>query len=130
MLMRRHNISGIPVVEQEISGKPAPLVGILTNRDVRFADDATTPVSQLMTKKVITVREGVTPDEARRLLHSHRIGKAHRGRRRGALRRAPHGQGHGEGDAVPQRLQRRRRAPAGRRRLDGRRQGVRALRAN
>ena len=74
-LMRRHNISGIPVVNQEPNGKPAPLVGILTNRDVRFADDLTLPVSELMTRKVITVREGVAPDEARRLLHQHRIEK-------------------------------------------------------
>jgi IMP dehydrogenase len=74
-LMRRHNISGIPVVEQGPPGKPAPLVGILTNRDVRFADDPTLPVSDLMTKTVITVREGVKPDEARRLLHAKRIEK-------------------------------------------------------
>ena len=74
-LMKRHNISGIPVVEQGPPGKPAPLVGILTNRDVRFADDPGQPVSELMTKTVVTVREGVKPDEARRLLHSHRIEK-------------------------------------------------------
>ena len=72
-LMRRHTISGIPVVERAPPGKPAPLVGILTNRDVRFADDTALPVSELMTKSVVTVREGVRPDEARRLLHSHRI---------------------------------------------------------
>ena len=74
-LMRRHNISGIPVVERAPPGKPAPLVGILTNRDVRFADDPTLPVAELMTKTVITVREGVSPDEARRLLHTKRIEK-------------------------------------------------------
>ena len=74
-LMRHHNISGIPVVEPGPPGKPAPLVGILTNRDVRFADDPRAPVAELMTRKVITVSVGVTPDEARRLLHSHRIEK-------------------------------------------------------
>ena len=74
-LMRHHNISGIPVVERTTAGKPGRIVGILTNRDVRFADDPTQPVSDLMTKNVITVREGVKPDEARRLLHSHRIEK-------------------------------------------------------
>ncbi len=74
-LMRRHNISGIPVVEPGPAGLPARIVGILTNRDVRFADDPSQPVADFMTKKVITVREGVRPDEARRLLHQHRIEK-------------------------------------------------------
>ncbi len=74
-LMRRHNISGIPVVERGPPGRPAPLVGILTNRDVRFADDPSQPVADLMTKKVITVREGVRPEDARRLLHQQRIEK-------------------------------------------------------
>src|SRR5262249_61404341 len=64
-LMAKHQISGIPVVEK--SGK---LAGILTNRDVRFATDNTQPVSALMTsEKLATVREGVTTDEAKRLLH-------------------------------------------------------------
>ena len=74
-LMRRHDISGIPVVEHGPTGKPAPLVGILTNRDVRFADNPAQPVGELMTRDVITVREGVRPDDARRLLHQHRIEK-------------------------------------------------------
>jgi len=71
-LMDRHRISGIPVVE-EGSGR---LVGILTNRDVRFASDPKQPVSQLMThENLITVREGVDREEAKRLLHRHRIEK-------------------------------------------------------
>jgi len=71
-LMEAHQISGIPVVECG-SGK---LAGILTNRDVRFATDNTTPVSALMTKdKLVTVREGATTDEAKRLLHQYRIEK-------------------------------------------------------
>ncbi len=74
-LMRRHEISGIPVVERGPGGKPARLCGILTNRDVRFADNPLEPVSQLMTKNLITVREGVSQDEARRLLHQHRLEK-------------------------------------------------------
>ena len=75
-LMRRAAISGIPVVERGAeAGKPARLVGILTNRDVRFADDPRQPVSELMTRGVITVGEGVSKDEARRLLHQHRIEK-------------------------------------------------------
>ncbi|MFZ0208586.1 MAG: IMP dehydrogenase [Roseiarcus sp.] len=75
-LMKRASISGIPVVERGAAdGKPARLVGILTNRDVRFAEDPRQPVSDLMTKKVVTVGEGVSRDEARRLLHHHRIEK-------------------------------------------------------
>lgn len=74
-LMERHGISGIPVVEHGPNGKPSRLVGILTNRDVRFAENKLQPVSELMTKKVITVREGVGKEEARRLLHQHRIEK-------------------------------------------------------
>ena len=70
-LMDRHKISGIPVVRR----RTARLAGILTNRDVRFATDRGQKVSELMTKRVITVSEDVTPDEARRLLHKHRIEK-------------------------------------------------------
>jgi IMP dehydrogenase len=74
-VMRRASISGIPVVERGADGKPSKLVGILTNRDVRFADDPRQPVTDLMTRKVVTVGEGVAQDEARRLLHQHRIEK-------------------------------------------------------
>ena len=75
-LMKRHGISGIPVVERGPAGKPGKLCGILTNRDVRFAADPNQPVSELMTKdRLITVREGTTQDEARRLLHQFRIEK-------------------------------------------------------
>ena len=71
-LMATHQISGIPVVERG-TGK---LAGILTNRDVRFATDNTTPVSALMTKeKLVTVHEGVSSDEAKKLLHQRRIEK-------------------------------------------------------
>ena len=70
-IMARHRISGIPVVEA--SGK---LVGILTNRDVRFAENPTQPVSELMTSQnLATVKEGVTQEEAQRLLHQRRIEK-------------------------------------------------------
>ena len=71
-LMDEHNISGIPVVE---TGKGGKLVGIVTHRDVRFANNPKTPVSELMTKKVITVREGVSREDAQRLLHQHKIEK-------------------------------------------------------
>ena len=73
-LMKRASISGIPVVEPN-GGKPGKLIGILTNRDVRFADDPRQPVTELMTRKVVTVGEGVSHDEARRLLHLNRIEK-------------------------------------------------------
>ena len=75
-LMKDHGISGIPVVEGGGDGRAGKLVGILTNRDVRFADDPRQRVSELMTREhLITVREGVSQDEAKRLLHAHRIEK-------------------------------------------------------
>ncbi len=71
-LMADNRISGIPVVERG-SGR---LAGILTNRDVRFATEPRQPVSELMTKdELVTVRENVARDEAKRLLHQHRIEK-------------------------------------------------------
>ncbi|MBB4227761.1 IMP dehydrogenase [Rhizobium mongolense] len=70
-LMKTHGISGIPVVEK--SGR---LVGILTNRDVRFASDPAQKVHELMTRdNLVTVKENVDQQEAKRLLHSHRIEK-------------------------------------------------------
>ncbi|WP_108809778.1 IMP dehydrogenase [Sphingorhabdus sp. Alg231-15] len=69
--MSQNKISGIPVVED--SGK---LVGILTNRDVRFAENPRQPVSELMTKDdLVTVPVGVSQEEARRMLHHRRIEK-------------------------------------------------------
>ena len=76
-LMGRHAISGIPVVTPSLNGvREGRLVGILTNRDVRFADDLAKPVSALMTRdNLITVKDGVSTEEAKRLLHLHRIEK-------------------------------------------------------
>src|SRR3981189_604126 len=75
-LMKAHGISGIPVVEGGGQGRAGKLVGILTNRDVRFATDPRQQVAELMTKeRLITVREGVGQDEAKRLLHQYRIEK-------------------------------------------------------
>jgi IMP dehydrogenase len=75
-LMERYRISGIPVVEGANGKGVGKLVGILTNRDVRFADNMRQPVAELMTKdKLVTVREGVGAEEAKRLLHAHRIEK-------------------------------------------------------
>ncbi|MGO8154389.1 IMP dehydrogenase [Rhizobium leguminosarum] len=70
-LMKSYSISGIPVVEK--SGR---LVGILTNRDVRFASDPEQKIHELMTRdNLVTVKENVDQQEAKRLLHSHRIEK-------------------------------------------------------
>ncbi|RDD62593.1 IMP dehydrogenase [Ferruginivarius sediminum] len=70
-LMDRHHISGIPVTEE--GGR---LVGIITNRDVRFASNRKQPVSELMTKdSLVTVTDGVDREEAKRLLHTYRIEK-------------------------------------------------------
>jgi len=75
-LMERYRISGIPVVEGANGKGVGKLVGILTNRDVRFASDMRQPVRELMTKdNLVTVREGVGADEAKRLLHQRRIEK-------------------------------------------------------
>jgi IMP dehydrogenase len=71
-LMARAGISGLPVVE----GPKGRLVGILTNRDVRFVPASARPVSELMTaERLVTAREGVTRAEAMELLHRHRIEK-------------------------------------------------------
>jgi IMP dehydrogenase len=71
LLMQQHRISGIPVTDN--TGK---LVGILTNRDVRFAENPLQPVRELMTtENLATVSLGTSQDEARRLLHHRRIEK-------------------------------------------------------
>ena len=70
-LMAANRISGIPVVE--VSGR---LAGILTNRDVRFAENPNQPVAELMTREnLATVTADVSQDEARRILHQRRIEK-------------------------------------------------------
>ncbi|HMK90281.1 MAG TPA: IMP dehydrogenase [Methylocystis sp.] len=74
-LMAKYDISGIPVVERGAGANKGKLVGILTHRDVRFAQDKRQPIAELMTKTLVTVREGVSQDEAQRLLHQHRIEK-------------------------------------------------------
>jgi IMP dehydrogenase len=74
-LMQGHRISGIPVVEGTGRG-PGKLVGILTNRDVRFAQDWNQKISELMTKEnLVTVRDGIPIEDAKALLHKHRIEK-------------------------------------------------------
>ncbi len=69
--MTKYKISGIPVVEDD-----GRLVGIVTNRDVRFATDPDQPVHELMTRdNLVTVGDGVDTEQAKRLLHAHRIEK-------------------------------------------------------
>jgi IMP dehydrogenase len=71
-LMTSQRISGIPVVERETNR----LVGIVTNRDVRFATEPSLKVYELMTREnLVTVNADVGPEQARRLLHKHRIEK-------------------------------------------------------
>ncbi|SCV65069.1 Inosine-5'-monophosphate dehydrogenase [Anaplasma phagocytophilum] len=68
-IMQQHSYSGIPVVEEN-----KKLVGIITNRDVRFVEDMNCRVCDIMTKEnLVTVREGVSQSEATRLLHKHKI---------------------------------------------------------
>ena len=76
-LMADYQISGIPVVEPGGNGgRAGKLAGIVTNRDVRFATNPNQRVAELMTKdNLITVRENVGLEEAKRLLHQHRIEK-------------------------------------------------------
>jgi len=68
-IMQRHGISGLPVVVNE------RLVGILTNRDLRFERRPDRPVREVMTTKVITARPGICLDEAKEILQAHRIEK-------------------------------------------------------
>ena len=69
-LMRHHKISGVPVVEDN-----GTLVGILTNRDVRFATDMTQKIAELMTSPVVTITQSSSAEQARQLLHKHKIEK-------------------------------------------------------
>jgi IMP dehydrogenase len=69
-LMERYRISGVPVVKED------HLVGIVTNRDLRFETDLDKKVSEVMTKdNLVTVSEGITLEESKKLLHKHRIEK-------------------------------------------------------
>src|SRR5438309_4742963 len=68
-LMRQHDISGIPVTRK------GRLVGIVTNRDLRFEKNLEQKVEEVMTRDLITCREGISQDEAKELLHKNRIEK-------------------------------------------------------
>ena len=70
-VMERYRVSGVPITEPD-----GRLVGILTNRDLRFVDDVEQPVSAVMTSEnLITAPAGTTLDEASRILHRHRVEK-------------------------------------------------------
>ena len=74
--MAKNGITGVPVVDKKNGTSNGRLVGILTNRDVRFATNLDQPVSELMTKdKLITVKRSVSQAEAKKLLHHNRIEK-------------------------------------------------------
>ncbi|OEU80090.1 MAG: IMP dehydrogenase [Desulfobacterales bacterium C00003060] len=69
-LMEKHRISGVPVVKEK------HLVGIVTNRDLRFETDLSKKVSDVMTRdNLVTVSEGITLEDSKKLLHEHRIEK-------------------------------------------------------
>ncbi|NNC36748.1 MAG: IMP dehydrogenase [Acidimicrobiales bacterium] len=68
MLVKHHGFSSFPVVTDD-----GTLVGIITNRDTRFASDPSEEIGNIMTKDLITVREGASEKESRELLHKHRI---------------------------------------------------------
>ena len=69
-LKERHGFSGLPVIDDE-----EDLVGIITNRDIRFVSDDSILVSEMMTTELVTVPEHVAPEVAKKLLHKHRIEK-------------------------------------------------------
>jgi IMP dehydrogenase len=69
-LKKKHGFSGLPVVDAENN-----LVGIITNRDIRFVDDDDMLVSEMMTTELVTVPPHVDSEEAKKLLHKHRIEK-------------------------------------------------------
>ncbi|NWJ94257.1 MAG: IMP dehydrogenase [Chloroflexi bacterium] len=70
-IMEKYHISGIPITDEQ-----GHLVGILTNRDIRFEEDSTRPISELMTgEELVTAGVGTTLEEAKKILHRHRIEK-------------------------------------------------------
>ena len=109
-LMNRFKFSGMPIVDD--GGR---LVGILTNRDIRFCEtpDYERPVSEFMTSEgLVTAPVGTGLDAAKSILQKHRIEKLPLVDANGRLAGSDHGQGHPEAPGVPQRHARRRRAPA------------------
>ena len=69
VIMKKYQISGVPITDRGV------LVGILTSRDLRFVEDDSTPIRNVMTSPVITAPQGISIEGARKLLHKHRIEK-------------------------------------------------------
>ena len=112
--MRKYRISGVPITED--GSKEGRLVGILTNRDLRFETNLDRPIGEIMTREnLITVPVGTTLDEAREILHRHKVEKLLVVDQRLPPEGADHRQGHPEGDQVSERLEGRARPPARRR---------------
>jgi IMP dehydrogenase len=101
-LTRQHKFSGLPVVDD--TGR---VVGIVTNRDIRFETKLDQPISSIMTprERLVTVKEGASREEVIRLLHKHRLERVLVGER--CLRAAwpHHRKGHPQIDRIPQCLQ-------------------------
>ena len=98
-LMEKYRISGVPITKNGL------LVGILTNRDLRFETQLNQPISNVMTKdKLVTVPPGTTLEEAKKHLHEHRIEKLLVVDDNFVLKGSDHNQGHRKGPQVPQRL--------------------------
>ena len=73
-LMKKYRISGVPITED--GSKEGRLVGILTNRDLRFETNVQRPIADIMTREhLITVPVGTTLDAAREILHQHKVEK-------------------------------------------------------
>ena len=124
-LMERYQISGVPITDET-----GLLVGILTNRDLRFESNIRQPVSALMTARdLVTAPVGTTLDEANAILHRHKIEKLPVVDADGRLAGPDHGQGHPEADPVPVLDQGRAGAAARRRRCRRRHGRVRAGRS-
>ena len=109
-VMRRYKISGVPVTRNK------KLVGILTNRDLRFETRTDIPIAEVMTKEnLITVPVGTTLEQAEEILHQHRVEKLLVVNDELRAQRPDHRQGHPEETEISQRLERRARPPARRR---------------
>ena len=122
--MKKYRISGVPITED--GSKEGRLVGILTNRDLRFETNVNRPIGEVMTSDpLFTVPVGTTLDEAREILHQHKVEKLLVVDQRLPAEGADHRQGHPEGDQVPERVQGRAR-PAALRRGDRRRRRTRS----
>ena len=126
-LMRRHNISGIPVVEAGPPGIPARIVGIVTNRDVRFGRRREPAGHRLHDQESRHRARGRSAGRGASPAASAPHREARGRRRRRPLRRAPYGQGHGEGDAPSAGLQGSRGSPARGGGVERRPEGLRAL---